>query len=158
MARRITLIAFSIIAVLTASVIAAGCGAMTKSEYIKQVTEINASIDKAGDPFGGSGDPSPAAVRKQQKAVKKAAADMDEMTPPEKIAKTHDRYVKALRAFADNLGTIADAIEDSKGDQAMLGEKMADLQTKMQKDTAELGKVVDQYKKLGYGKVADGVK
>jgi hypothetical protein len=104
---------------LAAVLLLAGCGGgddrLSKEEYQREVQGVGKTL---GDALGGvdtSNADDLSAVGGQvdelQAALRAAADDLDELSPPEDAQDAHDKLVDGVRGFADDLDRLAEAAE-----------------------------------------------
>ncbi len=98
---------------------------LTKAEYEQQMQAIGQELSKALDTSSGatSAEEAASTVEGAQETLRESADKMDEMTPPEDIATEHDQLVDGVRAFADDLDGVIQALED--GDMQALTSMMS---------------------------------
>ncbi len=115
----------------------AGCGGgdrLSKDAYQQELDSAIQKIEQAFSGLGdslqkvGSGSGSLAAVADEigniQDELNSAADDLDGVSPPEDVAKTHEKFVEGMRALADDLEEFKDAVDD--GDKGAINEFATD--------------------------------
>ncbi len=130
-----------------------GCGAPSKSDYMREMHAALQRMDReGGNPSSMGSAPAESEIRRQQRAFEKAAKRIDDIEPPNDIAAAHRRYVSALTACADDLGKLALAIRDADGDPNRLAENISVIQQDMEDDVTKLGDVAETFRESGYAK------
>ena len=107
-------------ALLAALVLAAsGCGGTSKEEYEQQVDEIGTTLDRQftgiGRDIQDSGSLRNAApeVEKGAEALHDAAADLEDVEPPDDARAAHGKIVKGIEILADDFRKVARAAESN---------------------------------------------
>ena len=109
---------------LLALVLLAGCGGedrLSKEAYQAEVRKVGTTLGSAlgGIDTNASGDELAQAgkqVEGLQVALRKAADDLDELSPPEEVEGAHTKLVQGIRGFADDLEDLGDAIRRNDAD------------------------------------------
>jgi hypothetical protein len=96
-----------------AMLVASGCGgggskALTKAEYEKQMRVIGENLSKSLNTLGTatSAKAAATALEKVQAEMKKGAADMEAIKPPEEIETQHAQLVAGVEKFGEQLEPV----------------------------------------------------
>ena len=108
-----------LIALVVAAVALAGCGGgedrLSKAEYQEEVHKVGNTLSGAlsGVDTEGAGGLSAVSgqVEQLQSALRGAAADLEELSPPEDVEGTHEKLIQGIRGFADELDDLNDALQ-----------------------------------------------
>jgi hypothetical protein len=109
--------------------------AASTEDYKRKVTTISSSFAQAGAAFAGSVSPTStpqqaaAALETFQGKVEKAAADLDAVTPPAKVADAHTKLVSAFKRVAAACQPSIDA--GKSGDRTKLRAELQKLRAKL---------------------------
>lgn len=107
-----------LVALAVAAVALAGCGGggdrLTKEEYQAEVRKVGATLSGAlgGVDTEGAGGLSAVEgqVEQLQSALRDAAAELEDLSPPEDVEGAHEKLVQGIRGFADDLDDLNDAL------------------------------------------------
>ena len=142
------------LAVAAVAGLAAGCGGggsarLTKAQYEQRVQVDGKALTQATSAIS-SDVTSPTSLKtalaNAQKAIGKAADDLDSLKPPAEAEAANAAFVKALRAIDTELGQIGDAL--AKGDMTAV---LADVEKLgSSKEVAAAKAAAASLTKLGY--------
>ncbi|HKI91198.1 MAG TPA: hypothetical protein VJ986_02760 [Gaiellaceae bacterium] len=146
------------LAILAVAALVAGCGgggggggskALTKAQYEQRVQADGKSLEQAITAISSnmtSLAELKSAVAKAQTGLKKAANDLESLTPPKEAEQANATFVTALRAIDKQLGALKTAAD--KGDMAAVLATVQGLATSKEAIAAQ--KAAASLKKLGY--------
>lgn len=108
-----------LVALAAAAVALAGCGGgddrLTKEEYQAEVRKVGTTLSGALGGVDTEGAGGLSAVEQQveqlQSALRDAAAELKDLSPPEDVEGAHEKLVQGIRGFADDLDELDDALE-----------------------------------------------
>jgi hypothetical protein len=156
-----------VVAVLAASLLA-GCGALSKKEYIKEMKKIGKKVDAQFEAMSGTdAPPTEATIKKAAGELNDAADEIDKLNPPKDIKSEHKDLVKVMRDAADlfeklapSMAKMAAAMENPEAlDEAAMAdlqEEMTEFTDDMEKIEADMEKVQKAYEDAGYGDIGIG--
>jgi hypothetical protein len=96
----------------TASLLAAGCGEDAKEEYSNDVKEVGQKLQESsvGEQLRNvqTADQLAAALVEAAKLLDDAAADLDELDPPDEVSGAHKKLTEGARETADAFRHVAE--------------------------------------------------
>jgi hypothetical protein len=134
------------------ALVAAGCGGTSKDDYEKKVdavgktlddqfTEIGRDIQSAGSLPKAAGD-----VEKGADALDEAAADLDDIDPPDDAKDAHEKIVGGVELLADDFRAASKAA--ASNDTAKVLELLGGLETS--KGFKQITQARNELKDAGY--------
>jgi hypothetical protein len=117
-----------------AALVAAGCGGTSKDDYEDEINRIGETLDEEFTQIGrelqASGGLANAAdeVREGAEAYDAAAAELEDIEPPEDAEEAHAKIVAGVELLADDLRVAARAA--AADDAARVQELFADLESR----------------------------
>lgn len=145
------------LAILAVAALVAGCGggggggskALTKAQYEQRVQADGKSLEQAITAISSNTTSLAglkSAVTKAQAGLKKAASDLESLTPPAEAVQANATFVTALRAIDKQLAALKAAAD--KGDMSAVLASVQGLSAS--KEIAAAQAAATKLKKLGY--------
>jgi hypothetical protein len=136
-----------LVTALVSASLLAGCGALSKSEYQKQMKAVGKKADKQFKSFK-TGQPSAKSMTKASKALDSVADDVEDITPPSDVESLHKRLIKVLRKTARTIKKLGPLMDQAMKDPTKIDQKQMES---VQKDMADVQTEMDSIQK-GYKK------
>lgn len=148
----------SILVMVAAAMLLAGCGAVSKSQYQKDVKKVIDKVEQRTDKLFASGQPSGKDLEEAGKAITDAADELEGIEPPSDVEKLHDNMVEDIRTLGESLDKLGPAMDKIKKDPSKATEIMKDVQgeqEKIVKATSRLEETRKAFVKKGYSVFKD---
>jgi hypothetical protein len=101
------------LSLLVAALVVAGCRheeRLTKDAYEQKVRAEYGNVQQAFQATRGvSAEQLPARVEAAQRALRRAAGELDDIEPPENVEEENDELVEGMRGYADDLDALREA-------------------------------------------------
>jgi hypothetical protein len=142
-----------LIALFACASLVAACGAVSKSEYQKQVKKIMDRVEKDGNKVFSASEPKESDFKKAEKIMNEAADDLEDITPPDDVKTLHEHMVDDIRTLADAMpkfGAAMVKLRKNPQDQEKIINDLQKDQKKLEKATDRLDKTRKEFVKKGY--------
>ncbi len=137
-------------ALLAFALTAAGCGEMSKAEYQREVEKVGRTAEKGLGQISQAGnqDPDPAEFKAAAASLRKAANDLEDITPPEEVRQPHNDMIDGIRSLADLMDELAVELPTIKKDPASAMKLLEKIQSNP--GIKKLDKAKQGFDKAGY--------